>query len=118
MEFCEYPGPFTRSCAIELFLRVACAETPQLPPVFRRSDHLADGHLDDPAGYELAGVSPDRVRVPAGCGGFCRADSDLPAGPLCGRVGGPAESPQRFIGDASTGDGAIAGAGGTHAYAS
>src|SRR5437870_1034835 len=55
-----------------------CAPPPQLPPVHRRSGHLADRLLDAERGPGLAGLPALGLRAGAGGGGV----HGLPADPL------------------------------------
>ena len=58
---------FTRSAAERsVVARVARVAAPQFQAVLRRPEHFADRHLDDTARDDLAGLSADPFRAPAG----------------------------------------------------
>src|SRR5689334_23550718 len=70
-------------------LLAARTAVPQLPSVLCRADYLADRHLDDAAGHELAGVPADRIGSAAGDCKLLLAGSNVLPGPDRGSLGGP-----------------------------
>ncbi len=110
----QAPGGIVSSPSLA---RLAGAAPPQLPALLLRSGHLADRHLDDAAGHQLAGLSPDPFGAAAGHRQLRGADRLLRAGALCGRLGGAPQSPQAAGVDASRRRRPVARPGRAHAGA-
>jgi predicted MFS family arabinose efflux permease len=67
---------------------------PQLQALLLRPEHLRDRHLDDPAGDNLAGLSPDPFGAAAWHRQLFRADCFVSAGAICRRLGRAPRPPQ------------------------
>ena len=66
---------------------MARASAQEFPAVLRRAEYFADWDVDDAAGDQLVGLPADWLRIPAGHRGIFGADTDIPAGAVCGSVG-------------------------------